>query len=415
MKLRIGIHNLHMGARGGGEKRTLVLADYLSQKHHVWVFVSQPVNVALLENYFDVDLSRLTFVVLGDGRSSGNHQKPSLWRARREVFENSYGHFRKIQSCKLDLFINNSHCSNLPCPASLGVYMCMFPYRHTSSAKSFMGRTRRAFLNRMEERILGCRISDFLDSYDSVTANSEFTAKWIERMWGRHPETIYSVGDDMGPPVTKERIILNVGRFFMNGGGCLHKRQDLLLNVFRGMTDIHRAGWQMHFVGGVASDPASRAMVEKLSHTSKGLPIFFHLDADFGRLRDLYRRASIYWHATGYGFSPTEYPDMQEHFGLTTVEAMSAGVVPVVINSGGQCEIVTQGVNGLLWNECDELERETRRLIDDPELREAMSLQAQESLARFSRRAFEGRMDAILDRLCLARASFDKASLPSVI
>ena len=74
MKLRIGIHNLHMGARGGGEKRTLVLADHLSQKHHVRVFVSQPVNVALLENYFDVDLSRITFVVLGDGRRSDNHQ-----------------------------------------------------------------------------------------------------------------------------------------------------------------------------------------------------------------------------------------------------------------------------------------------------------------------------------------------------
>jgi glycosyltransferase involved in cell wall biosynthesis len=286
--------------------------------------------------------------------------------------------------------------------------MCMFPYRHTSSAKSLMGRTRRAFLNRMEERILGCRISDFLDSYDSVTANSEFTAEWIERMWGRHPETIYSVGDDMGPPVKKERIILNVGRFFMNGGGCLHKRQDLLLNAFRRMTDIHRAGWQMHFVGGVASDPASRAIVERVSQSSEGLPIFFHFDADFGRLRDLYRRASIYWHATGYGFSPNEYPERQEHFGLTTVEAMSAGAVPVVINSGGQCEIVTHGVNGLLWNELDDLDRETHRLIDDSELREAMSVQARAIVTKFSRRAFEGRMDAILDRLCLAKGRSTK-------
>jgi glycosyltransferase involved in cell wall biosynthesis len=404
MKLRIGIHNLHMGARGGGEKRTLVLADHLSQKHDVWVFVGEPVNVALLENYFDVDLSRIAFVVLSDGRRSDNHQKPSRWRARREVVANSYTHFRKIQSFKLDLFINNSHCSNLPCPASAGIYMCMFPYQHASSAKSLLRRTRRAFLNRLEVRILGCRVSEFLDSYDSVTANSEFTAEWIERMWGRHPETIYSVGDDMGPPARKEKIILNVGRFFANGRGSLHKRQDVLLDVFRGMTDIHRAGWEMHFVGGLADDPASRASVEKLSHASAGLPVFFHFDADFERLRDLFRRAAIYWHATGYGFSPKEHPEVQEHFGLTTVEAMSAGAVPVVINSGGQCEIVTHNRNGLLWNELDDLVRETRRLIDDPELREAMSFQARGSLERFSRRAFESRMDAIVDRLCLERA-----------
>ena len=382
MKLRIGIHNLHLGAKGGGEKRTLVLADHLSQNHQVWVFVSQPVNVPLLENYFDVDLSRITFVVLGDGRRSDSHQKPSLWHTRREVLEKSFGHFRKMRSFKLDLFINNSHCSNLPCPAPIGIYMCMFPYQHPNSATTLLGRTRRAFLNRVEERILGCRVSDFLDSYDSVTANSEFTTEWIKRMWGRHPETIYSVGDDMGPPAKKEKIILNVGRFVINEREALHKRQDILLNAFRGMTDVHRAGWQMHLVGGVASDPVSRAVVARFTQASAGLPIYFHFDADFERLRDLYRRASIYWHATGYGFSPDEYPEMQEHFGLTTIEAMSAGAVPVVIKSGGQCEIVTHGVNGLLWHELDELDRETRRLIHDPELRESMSVQARARVAK---------------------------------
>jgi glycosyltransferase involved in cell wall biosynthesis len=411
MKPRIGIHNLHMGAKGGGEKRTLVLADHLSQEHQVWVFVSEPVNVTFLENYFDVDLSRISFVVLGDGRHSANHQKTS-WRTRREIY--SYGHFRKIQSFKLDLFINNSHCSNLPCPASSGVYMCMFPYQHTSSIKSLLGRARRAFLNPIDERILGCRVSDFVDSYDSVTANSEFTAAWIERIWGRHPETIYSVGDDMGPPAKKEKIILNVGRFVINDRETLHKRQDILLNAFRGMSDVHRAGWQMHLVGGVANDPVSRAVVERFTQKSEGLPIYFHFDADFERLRDLYRRASIYWHATGYGFSPEEHPEMQEHFGLTTVEAMSAGAVPVVIKSGGQGEIVTHGVNGLLWHELDELDRETRRLIDNPELRESMSVQARAVVAKFSRSAFEGRMDAIVDRLCFAGTSLDKPALLSV-
>jgi hypothetical protein len=57
------------------------------------------------------------------------------------------------------------------------------------------------------------------------------------------------------------------------------------------------------------------------------------------------------WHATGYGFDAEQYPAKQEHFGMTTVEAMSAGAVPVVLNTGGQREIVTHGDDGFLWGE----------------------------------------------------------------
>jgi len=35
-----------------------------------------------------------------------------------------------------------------------------------------------------------------------------------------------------------------------------------------------------------------------------------------------------------------------EHFGITTVEAMAAGCVPLVYDSGGQAEIVSSGYNG---------------------------------------------------------------------
>ena len=129
------------------------------------------------------------------------------------------------------------------------------------------------------------------------------------------------------------------------------------------------------------------------------LPVHFHFDADLDCLRNLYRRASIYWHATGYSSIPQNDPSAQEHFGMTTVEAMSAGAVPIVINSGGQKEIVTQGRNGLLWDELDELSRETTRLITDANLLERMSKEAVSASSKFGRAIFVAKMERVIDRV----------------
>jgi glycosyltransferase involved in cell wall biosynthesis len=254
-------------------------------------------------------------------------------------------------------------------------------------------------MNRVEKRLLGCSVPDFIDSYSVVTANSRFTAEWVDRMWNRRAEVIYSACDNMGPPVAKEKIILNVGRFISIVAGTLYKQQHLLLDVFTQLTAAQRDGWQLHFVGSVARDDETLALVLRLKDAAKRRPVFFHFDAELDTLRDLYRRASLYWHATGYSFPAREQPVLQEHFGMTTIEAMSAGAVPVVINSGGQREAVTHAVDGFLWNEPSTLVDQTVRLIDDPRLLERLSRQAMCSSSKYSRAAFNTSMDLIIGRL----------------
>ncbi|MEI6256489.1 MAG: glycosyltransferase [Planctomycetota bacterium] len=63
-------------------------------------------------------------------------------------------------------------------------------------------------------------------------------------------------------------------------------------------------------------------------------------------------------------------PSSQEHFGQTTVEALSAGVVPVVIDTGGQRETVEPGRNGFRWNTLEELATQTRQQRFDHIVRE---------------------------------------------
>jgi glycosyltransferase involved in cell wall biosynthesis len=397
--MKIGIYNLHMKAKGGGEKRTLVLADHLSHSHRVWVFVNEPVDVPALEGYFDVDLSRVSFVALNKRRGQAGRRRRSVqWERTSESFR----HFRKIKSFGLDVFVNNSYGSNLPCPAAGGIYMCMFPFLYRKSSDNTRHWKYRWLVDPLEKLILGCHASEFLSSYSLITANSQFTAEWVERLWGQRPEVIYSVCDNMGPPADKKKIILHVGRFLANGDGSLLKRQEVLLKVFSRLRGIQTEGWQLHFVGSVAQNPRTHTSIERLVETARGGPIFFHFDADLDTLRGLYRNASVYWHATGYGSTENEDPSSQEHFGMTTVEAMSAGAVPVVINSGGQKEIVHDGIDGFLWQELAGLSDQTTRLVKDPCLLQRLSEQAVASSASFGRATFTARMDELIDRFLSA-------------
>ena len=71
-----------------------------------------------------------------------------------------------------------------------------------------------------------------------------------------------------------------------------------------------------------------------------------------------------------------------------TVEAMAAGCVPIVINKGGQREIVEHGVSGFLWNTLEELKLYTMRVARDEQLRIRMADAARVRAHQFSTEKF---------------------------
>ena len=111
-------------------------------------------------------------------------------------------------------------------------------------------------------------------------------------------------------------------------------------------------------------------------------------------LTDLYERASIYWHGAGFG-RPADRPDLAEHFGMSTVEAMSAGTVPLVYRDGGQVEIV-EGTDGVLWTTAQELIDETVRLArSGPALHSAGS-RVSDAAKGYNRDAFADGLLAVM-------------------
>ena len=134
-------------------------------------------------------------------------------------------------------------------------------------------------------------------------------------------------------------------------------------------------GWEYHLVGGCAGSTgrtSTRSRRPRRACRSCSTPT-----PRGPSCADLYGRASIFWHAAGLGEDPERHPDRYEHFGITTVEAMSAGAVPVVIDAAGQVEIVEQGASGYRFAELDGLVDYTRRLIADPAWRDALSAAAE--------------------------------------
>ena len=110
----------------------------------------------------------------------------------------------------------------------------------------------------------------------------------------------------------------------------------------------------------------------------------------------LYNESAIYWHASGYGEDENREPVKFEHFGITTVEGMAAGCVPVVIGKGGQPEIVRHGQNGYLWNSIRELQSYTLKLIQDEDLRARISSKALADSAAYSKEKFQNSLIELL-------------------
>jgi glycosyltransferase involved in cell wall biosynthesis len=192
--------------------------------------------------------------------------------------------------------------------------------------------------------------------------NSQFSADWLKRRWGMAADILYPpIRTGRYEPATKEKTILAVGRFFVAEHS---KRQDVLIEAYRQLPETIRAEWRLVLAGGVTKDAASLGYLRRLEEMAAGNNIEFVTNASQTKIMDLYTRAMIFWHGTGYG-RPANQPEKAEHFGMTTVEAMSYGCIPLAYDDGGQTEIVNPTF-GYLWHETDELAKATAQLIQGP-------------------------------------------------
>ncbi len=188
-----------------------------------------------------------------------------------------------------------------------------------------------------------------------VIVNSHFTKKIVDAEFGINSKIVY-------PPVTpitcsseKEKIILSVGRFEPSLNA---KKQDILIQAWRAL-HASLPGWKLVLAGGSTSDE----WVAKLKTLAGDAPVEFMVNASHESLCELYGKSTIYWHAAGYGIDQNKNPELTEHFGISTVEAVSARCIPIVVPYGGQSEIVKNP--DLHWSTKEELIDKTLAVVNN--------------------------------------------------
>ena len=126
-------------------------------------------------------------------------------------------------------------------------------------------------------------------------------------------------------------------------------------------------------------------MVNKLEKKAENYPIEIFVDISHKQLEAEYSKAKIFWHAAGYEVNQEKNPELVEHFGIATAEAMASGCVPIVINKGGQPEIVQDDRNGFLWDTIEQLKKNTLEIVENEKTLEKLSKNAQKTSKQFSK------------------------------
>lgn len=241
----------------------------------------------------------------------------------------------------------------------------------------------------------------FLKTYDRIISISEYSRKWMEKLWKTESEILYPpVDTEMFSCSKKKKIILSVGRFFPQHH---NKKQLELARNFISLYESHRdimSGYRLILAGGVENIAGHLEYVNKIKETAAGYPIEVLVNISWEKLREIFSEALIFWHASGMGEDQERHPEKFEHFGITTVEAMASGAIPVVVGRGGQPEIIQDGVNGFLFENWDRMKEITLEICRDFNLGgnvfDNISTQARADAEKFSSANFGRRLLEII-------------------
>lgn len=344
--MRIGIFDPYMDTLGGGEKYMLTAASCLSENNEVSVFWDKDVLVDASER-FNLDLSKVSL--------------------KKNIFSNKTSLAKKlIETNKYDVIFYLSDGS-IPITACKLYIHFQFPVEWVNS-KSLITKQK---IKRVKK----------------IVCNSSFTKEFIDKKFNVKSTVLYppSYFENEMPKVDlkqKKNYILNVGRLSKNREGQYFKKQDILIKAFKTLIKENKSNWEL--ILAVSFIEKDKDLLDELNQKIKGYPIKIYDNLSFEKLSKLYAESKIYWHASGFAEDLNKNPEKAEHFGITTVEAMANGLVPVVINAGGQKEIVDDNKNGFVWKNENQLVKKTLNLIEDSNLLSKLSVNAIRKAYEFS-------------------------------
>jgi len=329
---------------GGGELFALRLAQALiEQGFDVEILTATPINQdRLKEIYGYVKLPKVTVKRVKEAEYLSKLMPGRLVRLRRLIVYRKYmpiiGEARK----EYDIVFDTQ--SNLPTPVDIS-------YIHFPAIIELTGVEKRGFRWAIYNQLINQLADKFKISRSGrVLVNSTWTAHRVYKVHGVIPDVLYPPVDIeyftvVSENYVREKIVVTVSRF------TPEKRLDRILDVARELPDYR-------FVIAGSTGPGSDKVLEVLEAKKDQLGLTnIELKPNLSRykLRELLGKAMFYFH-----------PEFSEHFGISVVEAMSAGCVPIVYKDGGVWyDMVSKVSNILGYNRVEDVLRIIRTLEGD--------------------------------------------------
>lgn len=350
--MKIGLFSPYLDTLGGGEKYLFDIAVCLVDKHEIDIFWNDKGILAKAEYRFNISLSKVNCV--NNIFSGRNSIKKSLLTKKYDViFYVSDGSFPILLSKRNFLIIQ-------------------FPVNWIVVNPVY-----RVKLTRIK----------------TIICYSDFVKKYLVKKFKKETIVIAPQIDiERNKSINKENIILSVGRFTK---GMNRKKQEILIKTFKELVEDGFKGWKLVIVGSYRDE--DKDFYDFLNSESQNYPIEVLGNISYSQLQELYNKAKIYWHAAGYDEDLDNHPEKAEHFGITTVEAMRCGAVPIVIDAGGQSEIVENGKSGYKWSNLNELKKLTVNLADNEQKLNELSIESEKRSELFSKEEFNRNINKILE------------------
>lgn len=355
-----------LSVMGGGERVAIhSIKEALREGHEVYL-ACEKFDVEAFEDFFGVEGLFKDVTILNFPPFKPSVRRMVLYQ-RLIYYQRQMGKILS-ENRNFDFVFNSAEIANHPVARTPSGMYCYFPeyFSHLES-NGFHGLWQAYYLPvRSFYRFKAQRIEQLL----SV---SNFTRDYVKQLWGREARTLY-------PPCpieqyrnlngSKENLVITIGRV------SPEKRMELFLEIARGLPAINFA-----IIGSV---PADKQLYFHELQMSAPANVSFVI-SPLRKAKDLLRRAKVYVHCA-----------RNEHFGITIVEAMAAGCIPVVHNSGGPREIVDDGV-GFRWNSLHDAATNISQVIENESERRLLSASSARRSEKYRPEIFEQGFSRVLE------------------
>lgn len=384
-KPRVGIYDHAGHFAGGGQRYVAEMAALMQDRYDITYIFNNDVELSSYKDWFDLDLSRCSMKII---RIPFFDERNRYTADEAMVVDEVDNPFDVIsqETLNYDIFINANMLGKVNPLSPVSMFICHFPDQE--KARFFQ-----------------------VDKYDYLIINGDYTGEWVGKRWGLEPtHKLYPPVNMFNPessPAKKEKIILSVSRFELGGS----KKQLELIQAWSDLCEENpkeAKGWKLVMMGGSTPENTYLDAVNE-AVAAADCSIEIKPNATIAEIKDYYKRASIFWHACGLDETK---PQLVEHFGMTTVESMQNCCVPIVIDGGGQREIVEHGKSGYRFSTLEQLRVYSLIVMEDPKRCKKLAKAAFERSKLFGMEVFGETLDNILAEVDIDLSGRDELAGP---